>query len=506
MSEYHEITKLHQTMILDGGGAPDVMPPEILRNIETAKSLYPSAEHKIWYGDELRHFIKEHFDEEVLWAYDSLKPYSYKSDLGRFALLYVFGGLYVDLGVYLTKKWNIPLEKGIAAFRDVPFASPSWSALQTGLLWALPGRPEFAEAIKRIIKNCRNHYYGSNPLYPTGPVPLGRSFLSVMTKRWLAPDADDQFIGECRCVTPDAAMLNVSYVSREGTVVGFRTKRIPGDLEHLGLSGCNNYNVLWNNRAIYGEDARVWKADGVSIHTTNGAVISSDGIVIQNGNTLPQSYGPHTTLQAGHYVVSVEFAEKTQFDRLRIDVTSCGQQKNLKTVVGQSHEIGADGLLSFPLILEQNEGNVEFIVHNLGNFSGSLKSFRIKETIIKTWDCNNAAIRVLNGVRTKEGIRVKRWRKGRVTYGPYINLKAGQYILKLYFSADTWFNKVVINLGAGSQHEAFLKVAKTFKDVQNPNMLEIPFTLVEDKDLVEFRLEVSRIFFGTLLEYQLLEL
>ena len=506
MSEYHKITIIHQIMIVDDGEIPDEIPSELARNIDAARSVYPDAEHRLWSGNQLRNLIAENFDARVLVAYDTLKPYSYKADLGRFALLYLFGGLYVDLGVHLTKPWQIPTEKGVAAFRDVSFSSPAWSALQTGVLWALPERPEFAAAIERIVYNCDKKYYGSNPLYPTGPVPLGRAFLAVMTQRWLAPDADDQFVGECRCATPDSDMLNVTYVSREGTVIGFRSKRLPGDLEHLGLNGSNNYNVMWSNRSIYGEETRLWSADDMSIKISNGAILSDKGIVLSSDHGHPQIFGPHAPLQAGHHVVSVKFTQGSEFDRVRVDLTARGQKAVLKTVIVQSSQLSSEGAFSFPVDLDENQENIEFIVHNLGKFAGAIVSFSIREIRTTTWDSQNTAIQVIGGVRTNAGIRIRRWRKGRVTYGPYVNLNAGSYQLKIYFSADTWFNKVIIDFAAGSDHVAFARVAKKFGDMQQPNMLVVPFSIAEDKEMVEFRLETSRFFFGTLLEYQLIAL
>jgi hypothetical protein len=173
----------------------------------------------------------------------------------------VEGGLYIDLGVRLMNSWPIPIEYGIGAFRDVRFVSPSWAAMQTGLLWSKPGRPELEQAIAWIIENCRTHFYGENALYPTGPVLLGRAFIAAMAKKGNTEEADDQYVGECRCVTPEADVLNVSYVSREGALVGLRTKTVSGDLAHLGLTGVNNYNQLWKSRQVYGEQERVWNFD-----------------------------------------------------------------------------------------------------------------------------------------------------------------------------------------------------------------------------------------------------
>ena len=71
------------------------------------------------FGMERRAFIRYHLGVDALWAFDYLRPYSYKCDLARFCLLYVEGGIYIDLGVRLMNSWSIPIEYGIGAFRDV---------------------------------------------------------------------------------------------------------------------------------------------------------------------------------------------------------------------------------------------------------------------------------------------------------------------------------------------------------------------------------------------------
>jgi len=162
MTSIHPINKIHQVLIVDGYTLPEKLPPLIQTNIESAKRIYPQAVHKLWNGTELRAFIRYHLGVDALWAFDYLRPYSYKCDLARFCLLYVEGGIYIyiDLGVRLMNSWRIPIKYGIGAFRDVRFMSSSWAAMQLGLLWSKPGRPELEQAIDWIIGNCRTHFYG----------------------------------------------------------------------------------------------------------------------------------------------------------------------------------------------------------------------------------------------------------------------------------------------------------------------------------------------------------
>ena len=60
----------------------------------TVQTAFPKEEHTIYNKETLRQFIADNYDLDVLWAYDSLRPYSYKADLGRFCLLNKLGGWY----------------------------------------------------------------------------------------------------------------------------------------------------------------------------------------------------------------------------------------------------------------------------------------------------------------------------------------------------------------------------------------------------------------------------
>src|SRR5262249_6494232 len=141
MTATHVTRKIHQILIVEGYRLPTQLPPTIQMNIDSAKRIYSQAAHKVWCGTELRAFIRYHLGADVFWAFDYLLPNSYKCDFARFCLLYIEGGMYVDLGERLMNSWPNPVDYGIGAFRDVRFISPSWAAMQTGLLWSKPGRP-----------------------------------------------------------------------------------------------------------------------------------------------------------------------------------------------------------------------------------------------------------------------------------------------------------------------------------------------------------------------------
>ena len=53
--------------------------------------------YQLYDNDDCREFIRKHFDKHVLWAFDVLKSYINKIDLFRYCVLYIEGGIFVDI-------------------------------------------------------------------------------------------------------------------------------------------------------------------------------------------------------------------------------------------------------------------------------------------------------------------------------------------------------------------------------------------------------------------------
>jgi hypothetical protein len=63
--------------------------------------LNPEYEYYFFDNDDVKKFIKDNFDEEVLESYDRLVPGAYKADLFRYCYLYINGGCYFDCKMIL---------------------------------------------------------------------------------------------------------------------------------------------------------------------------------------------------------------------------------------------------------------------------------------------------------------------------------------------------------------------------------------------------------------------
>jgi hypothetical protein len=210
----------------------------------TVKNAFSNDNHTIYNKESLRQFIADNYDPDVLWAYDSLRPYSYKADLGRFCLLNKLGGWYLDIAVRMVNPVEVGDRIEWLAFRDIQrFSYTSW-ACATTVLYSKPNNPALVTAIEMIVNNCHEKYYGITPLCPTGPTLLGMALA--------ANGGQPNFVyGDYLELTPTHEQKNRAFVLPDGTIMAWSKPSGGGDLTGVGAKGVNNYNELWAQRQVY---------------------------------------------------------------------------------------------------------------------------------------------------------------------------------------------------------------------------------------------------------------
>ncbi len=150
------------------------LPPKMKENYDLLVESNPELTHHLFDEDDCREFIKNNFDTDVLDAYNSLIPCSYKSDLWRFCVLYKNGGIYMDIKYKCVNGFKlIALTEEEFFVRDRPK-----HMTYTALICVKPNNPIMLKCINKIVKNVKNKYYGTTSLHPTGPGLLG-SFFSL---------------------------------------------------------------------------------------------------------------------------------------------------------------------------------------------------------------------------------------------------------------------------------------------------------------------------------------
>ena len=147
-----------------------ILPPLMTQSILKIKQLNPKFNYFLYDDNECREFIKVHFRPDVLMAYDNLIPGAYKADLWRYCILFIKGGIYLDIKYTPLNGFKfINLTEGEHLVYDVDGVS-----IYNALMVSLPGNQLLINAINTIVENVKNKFYGDSFLEPTGPKLLSK--------------------------------------------------------------------------------------------------------------------------------------------------------------------------------------------------------------------------------------------------------------------------------------------------------------------------------------------
>jgi mannosyltransferase OCH1-like enzyme len=123
-------------------------------------------EYRLFDFDDCIELIKNNFNEDVLYACNKLKPAAYKCDLYRYCILYLFGGIYVDIKFIPLNNFKfITLTDKEYFCRDMHVPNTACN----GLIICKPRNETILNCIQKIIQHTKTNYYGLGSLCPTGP-------------------------------------------------------------------------------------------------------------------------------------------------------------------------------------------------------------------------------------------------------------------------------------------------------------------------------------------------
>lgn len=148
------------------------LPQNMNTSVRRLKQSNPEFNFRLYDEEDCKVFIKNNFEEDVLLAYNKLIPSSFKSDLWRYCILYIYGGIYVDIKYRCVNKFKfIALTEKEDWIQDA-----NDYGVYNALLICKSGNNILKKCINRIVYNCKKEYYGETSLYPTGPGLLGSYF------------------------------------------------------------------------------------------------------------------------------------------------------------------------------------------------------------------------------------------------------------------------------------------------------------------------------------------
>lgn len=169
------------------------IPSFIHTYVETWKSWNPEYDYRFFSDEDCVQFLKEHFPEKVVQAFQMLKVGPYRADLWRYCVLYHTGGVYLDIDsicVLPLSKIISPTDRFVSA-RDNP-SGPQY--IYQAFLASEKHHPFLKKAIDQCVHNIMQRNVGYDSLCMTGPGLLGQAINNVLER----PLATRYEIGENR--------------------------------------------------------------------------------------------------------------------------------------------------------------------------------------------------------------------------------------------------------------------------------------------------------------------
>jgi mannosyltransferase OCH1-like enzyme len=154
--------------------------PDMSEAINLIQKTNPEFKYYMYDDKECLQFIKEHFDESVANTYMSLIPGAYKADLWRYCILYIYGGVYLDIKFVPQHKFKFIhlMDKEYFVLERPGFWKRDTYGIWNGFMICKAKNEVLRECIYKIVDNVKTTNYDYNLLYPTGPGLLGEFFFN----------------------------------------------------------------------------------------------------------------------------------------------------------------------------------------------------------------------------------------------------------------------------------------------------------------------------------------
>lgn len=229
------------------------------------QNLYPNFKYHLYSGKEIEGILENNFPKDIITSYHSLKPYAYRADLARYCLLYLYGGLYIDLSLLCLSPLTLG-DTNFFAFRDLPEFSDPWWAITNAIIYSKPKSNIMKTAIDLMVNHCKTKFYGVSAIDVGGPTLLGKAvmrsqenFHKVFTNGQVNHiESKDLNIKEetLKSFGYDLNKLTGFVLDSDKKIIALRKPSKGGDIESLGLKGTNNYVNMWLQKDVFDENIK----------------------------------------------------------------------------------------------------------------------------------------------------------------------------------------------------------------------------------------------------------
>jgi len=154
---------------------------EMQKIIDSWKKFNPDYEFYFYDKEDRELFIKNNFPKKIYDAYCRILPGAYKADLWRYCILYIYGGVYVDIDSLCLSKLDIFFYKDTEFMTIVDFNRVGSEAVEgsfnlaCGFIASIPKSKILENCINIIVYQVDNNIIPISKLNFTGPGVLGRA-------------------------------------------------------------------------------------------------------------------------------------------------------------------------------------------------------------------------------------------------------------------------------------------------------------------------------------------
>lgn len=208
------------------------LPHHMNNAVNSIKNNNPQFEHHLYDDNDCCEFIKNNYDSDVLNAYITLKPGAYKADLWRYCILFIHGGIYLDIKYSPLNGFKfINLVEKEHLVADINGIN-----IYNALMVCLPRNEILFKAIRQIVDNVKNKYYGSSSLDPTGPGLLSK-FVSTSDNIVDLKHTELYANNDYKIINYNDIPIIKSYSGH--------------NKDKIKYSKIKHYSILWSEKKIY---------------------------------------------------------------------------------------------------------------------------------------------------------------------------------------------------------------------------------------------------------------
>ena len=218
------------------------LPPNMKKCVDKLKKDNPDYEYHLYDDFDCREFIKNHFDNSILNAFDKLIPGAYKADLWRYCILYKKGGIYLDIKYQCENGFSfnkLKKNKEYLVLDRPGFWKKNKHGIYNAFMVCKPGNETLLKCIYKITENVYKKMYDFNQLYPTGPGLLGEIYFNGLTTM----DKVKDFV------------MNYNYTGKNDVIFYNNNIILKNYDEYRDEQKLNqknkHYYTLWHERKIY---------------------------------------------------------------------------------------------------------------------------------------------------------------------------------------------------------------------------------------------------------------